>query len=144
MALRSKPGPSVPRPPSRDSNEEREMDFDYHRDYRDQDFSAGQVPTAHVPNLAYLLNNPRKFWPCIRRNAGKQLRGMLNCHAILCSSGDSIPMQHHRGETRNYFLKQYIISLPAVVPSTGMREALPPAYCQRLDRQHQQDALRHS
>ncbi len=30
-------GPSLPRPPSSDSNEDREMDFDDHRDFMDQD-----------------------------------------------------------------------------------------------------------
>ncbi len=39
-------GPSLPRPPSSDSNEDREMDWDDHRDYKDQDIPAGQFPTA--------------------------------------------------------------------------------------------------
>jgi hypothetical protein len=39
-------GPSLPRPPSSDSNEDREMDFDDHRDFIDQDVPAGQFPTA--------------------------------------------------------------------------------------------------
>ncbi len=39
-------GPSLPRPPSLDSNEDREMDFDDHRDYMDQDDPAGQFPTV--------------------------------------------------------------------------------------------------
>ena len=39
-------GPSLPRPPSSDSNEDREMDFDDHRDYMDQDDPAGQFPTV--------------------------------------------------------------------------------------------------
>jgi hypothetical protein len=39
-------GPSLPRLPSSDSNEDREMDFDDHRDFMDQDVSAGQFPTA--------------------------------------------------------------------------------------------------
>jgi hypothetical protein len=39
-------GPSLPRPPSSDSNEDREMDFDDLRDFMDQDVSVGQFPTA--------------------------------------------------------------------------------------------------
>jgi hypothetical protein len=42
----SKTGANAPRPPSMDSNEDREMDFDDHRDFIDQDISAGQFPTA--------------------------------------------------------------------------------------------------
>ncbi len=37
ITFSSKAGASVPRPPSIDSNEDREMDFDNHRDYMDQD-----------------------------------------------------------------------------------------------------------
>ncbi len=39
-------GPSLPRPPSSDSNEDREMDFDDHCDFMDQDNPAGQFPTV--------------------------------------------------------------------------------------------------
>jgi hypothetical protein len=39
-------GPSLPRPPSIDSNEDREMDFDDDRDFMDRDDLAGQFPTA--------------------------------------------------------------------------------------------------
>jgi hypothetical protein len=39
-------GPSFQRPPSSDSNEDREMDFDDHRDFMDQYFPAGQFPTV--------------------------------------------------------------------------------------------------
>jgi hypothetical protein len=39
-------GPTLPRPPSCDSNEDREMDFDDHRDFMDQDVPAGQFPNA--------------------------------------------------------------------------------------------------
>ena len=42
----SKTGPSIPRPPSIDSNEDREMDFDDHRDFMDQDILAGDLPTS--------------------------------------------------------------------------------------------------
>jgi hypothetical protein len=40
-------GPSPPRPPSSESNVDHEMDFDDHRDFMDQDVSAGQFPTAN-------------------------------------------------------------------------------------------------
>jgi hypothetical protein len=39
-------GPSVPRPPSSNSNEDREMDFEDNRDFMDQDIPAGQFPPA--------------------------------------------------------------------------------------------------
>ncbi len=39
-------GPSVSRPPSSDSNEDHEMDFDDNCDFMDQDILAGQFPTA--------------------------------------------------------------------------------------------------
>ncbi len=39
-------GPSLPCPQSIDSNEDSELDFDYHRDFMDQDDPAGQFPTA--------------------------------------------------------------------------------------------------
>jgi hypothetical protein len=43
MISSSKTGPSVPHPPSRDSSEEREMDFDDHRDYMDRDFCCSSL-----------------------------------------------------------------------------------------------------
>ena len=46
MIISSKTGPSFPRPPSIDSNEDREMDFDDHRDFMDQDILAGDLPTS--------------------------------------------------------------------------------------------------
>jgi hypothetical protein len=39
-------GPSLPRPPSSDRNEDCEMDFDNHRDFMDQDVPAGQFPSG--------------------------------------------------------------------------------------------------
>jgi hypothetical protein len=39
-------GPILPNLPSSDSNEDREIDFDYHRDFMGQDVPAGQFPTA--------------------------------------------------------------------------------------------------
>jgi hypothetical protein len=39
-------GLSLPRPQSSDRNEDREMDFDDHRDFMDRDVPAGQFPTA--------------------------------------------------------------------------------------------------
>ena len=39
-------GPRLLRPPSIDSNEDRELDFDDHRDFMDQDDPAGQFPNA--------------------------------------------------------------------------------------------------
>ena len=41
-----KVGANVQRPPSIDSNEDCEMDFDDQRDYMDQDFPAGKFLTA--------------------------------------------------------------------------------------------------
>jgi hypothetical protein len=49
-------GPSVPRPPSSDSSEDREMDFDDHRDFMDQDVSAGQFPTADPGSFHQFLS----------------------------------------------------------------------------------------
>ena len=39
-------GPNLPRPPSSDSSENCEMDFDDQCDYMDQEVPAGQLPTA--------------------------------------------------------------------------------------------------
>jgi hypothetical protein len=39
-------GPSLPHPPSSDSNEDRVMDFADHRDFMDRDVPAGQFPSA--------------------------------------------------------------------------------------------------
>jgi hypothetical protein len=50
-----RPSASVPRPPSRDSNEEREMDSDDHNNYIDQDIPAGQFPTAQSGPIAQFL-----------------------------------------------------------------------------------------
>ncbi len=55
MIFSSKTGPSVPRPRSIDSNEERELDFDDHRDYTDQDISAEQFPIAESGPIAQFL-----------------------------------------------------------------------------------------
>jgi hypothetical protein len=48
MIISSKTGPTVPRPPSIDSNKDREMDFqvDDQRDYMDQDIPGGDLPTV--------------------------------------------------------------------------------------------------
>ncbi len=49
MIISSKTGPTVSSPPSIDSNEDREMDFDEPRDFMDQDIQArfaGDLPTA--------------------------------------------------------------------------------------------------
>ncbi len=52
-------GPSLPRPPSSDSNEDREMDFDDHRDFMDQDDPAGQFPTVDPgPIHQFLIGIP--------------------------------------------------------------------------------------
>jgi hypothetical protein len=52
----SKAGASVPRPPSIDSNEDREMDFDDQHDYMDQDIPAGHFLTAQSGPIAQFLN----------------------------------------------------------------------------------------
>jgi hypothetical protein len=39
-------GPSLPRPPSSDSNEEREMDFDDDRDFQEQNDPAAEFSTV--------------------------------------------------------------------------------------------------
>jgi hypothetical protein len=49
-------GPSVPRPPSSDSSEDREIDFHDHRDFMDQDISAGQFPTADPGPIHHFLS----------------------------------------------------------------------------------------
>jgi hypothetical protein len=49
-----KTGASVLRPPSIDSNEDREMDFNNHSDNMDQDIPAGQFL---LPNLDPLHNS---------------------------------------------------------------------------------------
>ena len=46
MILISFSGPSLPRPPFSDSNEEREMDFDDDRDFQDQNDPAPEFPTV--------------------------------------------------------------------------------------------------
>ena len=46
LIISSKTGPSIPRPPSIDSNEDHEIEFDDQRDFMDQDVPAGQFPTA--------------------------------------------------------------------------------------------------
>ncbi len=50
-------GPSLlRRPPSSDSNEDSEMDFDDHRDDMDQEVPAGQFPTADPGPLHQFLS----------------------------------------------------------------------------------------
>jgi hypothetical protein len=57
--ISSKTGSSVPCPPSIDSNEDREMDFNYHRDNKDQDIPARQFPAAQsVPIAQFLFGMP--------------------------------------------------------------------------------------
>ena len=55
VIIGSKTGPSILRPPSTDSNEDREMDFDDRRDYLDQDISAGDLPTSQPGPLHQFL-----------------------------------------------------------------------------------------
>jgi hypothetical protein len=50
-------GPSLPRPPSSDSNEVREMDFDDHREFMDQDVPAGQFPTTNPGPIHQFLSS---------------------------------------------------------------------------------------
>ena len=57
----SKTGPSIPRPPSTNSNEDHEMDFDYQRDFMDQDILAGDLPTSEPgPIHQFLTGMP--YW----------------------------------------------------------------------------------
>ena len=56
MIFSSKTGASVPRPPSIDSNEDREMDLNNHNDNMDQDILARQFPTAQSGPIAQFLN----------------------------------------------------------------------------------------
>ncbi len=57
-------GPSLPRPLSSDSNEDREMYSDDHRDYMDQDVPAVQSPTADPgPIHPFLSGIPDWFNP---------------------------------------------------------------------------------
>ena len=49
-------GPRLPRPPSIDSNEDRELDFDDHRDFMDQDDPAEQFPTADPGPIHKILS----------------------------------------------------------------------------------------
>ncbi len=56
MIFISKTGASVPRTPSIDSNEGREMDLNNHNDNMDQDIPAWQVPTALSGPIAQFLN----------------------------------------------------------------------------------------
>ncbi len=56
MIFSSKTGASVPRPPSIDSNEDREMDFNNHNDNMDQDIPAWQFPIAQSGPIAQFLN----------------------------------------------------------------------------------------
>jgi hypothetical protein len=55
MISSSKTGASVLRPPSIDSNEDREMDLNDHRDNMDQDIPARQFPTAQSGPIAQSL-----------------------------------------------------------------------------------------
>jgi hypothetical protein len=55
MILNSVTGPSVRHLPSRDSGEEREIDFDDHREYMDQEIPPGQFPG---PNHRFLSGMP--------------------------------------------------------------------------------------
>ncbi len=65
-------GPSLPRLPSSDSDEDCEMDFDDHRDFMDQDVPAGQFPTADPGPIHQFLSgipdwlnfNPISKLPC--------------------------------------------------------------------------------
>jgi hypothetical protein len=52
MIFSSKTEASIPRPPSIDSNEDSEMDFNNHLDNMDQDILAGQFPTAQSGPIA--------------------------------------------------------------------------------------------
>jgi hypothetical protein len=56
MIFSSKTGASVPRPPSIDSNEDCEMDFNNHRDNMDQNIPAGKFLTAQSGPIAHFLN----------------------------------------------------------------------------------------
>jgi hypothetical protein len=56
LIFSSKTGASAPRPPSIDSNEDREMDFNNHCDNMDQGIPAGQFLTAQSGPIAQFLN----------------------------------------------------------------------------------------
>jgi hypothetical protein len=57
MIFSSKTGASVPRPPSIDSKEDREMDSNNHNDNMDQHIPAWQFPTAQSGPIAQYLND---------------------------------------------------------------------------------------
>jgi hypothetical protein len=56
MIFSSKTGASAPRPPSIDSNEEREMDLNNDNNNMDQDIPARQFPTAQSGAITQFLN----------------------------------------------------------------------------------------
>jgi hypothetical protein len=56
MIISCKTGACVPRPPSIDSNEDREMDLNNHNDNMDRDIPARQFPTAQSGPIAQFLN----------------------------------------------------------------------------------------
>ncbi len=56
MIFSSKTGASVPRPPSIDSNGDRDMYFNNHSDNMDQDILAWQFPTVQSGPIAQFLN----------------------------------------------------------------------------------------
>jgi hypothetical protein len=56
MIFSTKTGARVSRPPSIDSNEDREMDSNNHHDNMDQDIPARQFPTAQSGPIAQFLN----------------------------------------------------------------------------------------
>jgi hypothetical protein len=56
MISSSKTGASAQRPPSIDSNGDREMDLNHHNDNMDQDIPARQFPSAQSGPIAQFLN----------------------------------------------------------------------------------------
>jgi hypothetical protein len=88
----SQTGASVPRRPSIDSNEDREMDFDCHRDYMDQDIPARQFPTAQSGPIAQFLNGMSDWMNMTREDINLAVESLPNPSAWNITAGG------HRGK----------------------------------------------
>jgi hypothetical protein len=98
MNFSSKTGASVPRPPSFDSNEDREMDLNNHRDNMDKDIAARQFLTAQSGLIVQFLNGLADWMNMPPEDINLAVESLPNPSEGHILTGVLLQQQRHRGK----------------------------------------------
>ncbi len=107
MMMSSCTGPSVPRPPVSDSNEDREMDFDNHRDFMDQDIPEGQFPTADPGPIHQFLSGIQHWMNINQEDLNRALESLPTPLKGPIPSGVSLQETIQVNQRHNIHIRQH-------------------------------------